>query len=132
LIYIVYTLCNISAGILSDRIGRKPVLMIGYVLFGAITIDLLFTSQIYDLLIILAIYGMLYAMIDSVQRAFVAYLTPPDLKATSIETRHISIGLIAFPGRFVAGILWDVKSPEATFLFALTLTLGSIFLFIFV
>ena len=130
--YIVYTLCTIPAGILSDKIGRKPVLMMGYVLFAAIAIGLLFTSQIYAILVVFAIYGIFYAMIDGVQRAFVADLAPPDLKATALGTFHTSIGLIALPGGFVAGMLWDVISPEATFLFALALTLGSIFLFVFV
>ncbi|MBC2724861.1 MAG: MFS transporter, partial [Desulfosporosinus sp.] len=130
--YIVYTLCTIPAGILSDKIGRKPVLMMGYVLFAAIAIGLLFTSQIYAILVVFAIYGIFYAMIDGVQRAFVADLAPPDLKATALGTFHTSIGLIALPGGFVAGILWDVISSEATFLFALALTLGSIFLFVFV
>ena len=130
--YIVYTLCAIPARILSDKIGRKPVLMIGYVLFAAIAISLLFTSQVYAILIIFAIYGIFYAMIDGVQRAFVVDLAPPDLKATSLGTFHNSIGLIALPGGFVAGMLWNIISPGATFLFALTLTLGSIFLFVFV
>jgi len=130
--YIVYTLCTIPAGILSDKIGRKPVLMMGYVLLAAIAIGLLFTSQIYAILVVFAIYGIFYVMIDSVHRAFVADLAPPGLKATALGTFHTSIGLIALPGGFVAGMLWDVISHEATFLFALALTLGSIFLFVFV
>ncbi len=130
--YIVYTLCTIPAGILSDKIGRKPVLMTGYVLFATMAIGLLFTSQIYAIFVIFVVYGIFYAMIDGSQRAFVADLAPPDLRATALGTFHTSIGLIALPGGFLAGILWDVISPEATFLFALALALGSILLLVFV
>jgi len=130
--YIVYTLCTIPAGILSDKIGRKPVLMMGYVLFATMAIGLLFTSQIYAIFVIFVVYGIFYAMIDGSQRAFVADLAPPDLRATALGTFHTSIGLIALPGGFLAGILWDVISPEATFLFALALALGSILLLVFV
>ncbi|MEA3457225.1 MAG: MFS transporter [Candidatus Thermoplasmatota archaeon] len=130
--YLVYTLCTIPAGILSDKIGRKPVLMTGYVLFAAMAIGLLFTSQIYAIFVIFVVYGIFYAMIDGSQRAFVADLAPPDLRATALGTFHTSIGLIALPGGFLAGILWDVISPEATFLFALALALGSILLLVFV
>ena len=77
--YIVYTLCTIPAGILSDKIGRKPVLMMGYVLFATMAIGLLFTSQIYAIFVIFVVYGIFYAMIDGSQRAFVADLAPPDL-----------------------------------------------------
>jgi MFS family permease len=130
--YIVYTLCTIPAGILSDKIGRKSVLMMGYVLFATMAIGLLFTSQIYAIFVIFVVYGIFYAMIDGSQRAFVADLAPPDLRATALGTFHTSIGLIALPGGFLAGILWDVISPEATFLFALALALGSILLLVFV
>lgn len=132
LFYIVYTLFIIPSGILSDKIGRKPVLMMGYVLFAVTAIALLFTSQMYALLIVFVIYGIFYAMIDGVQRAFVVDLAPVDIKATALGTFHAAIGLVALPGGFLAGILWDVISPEATFIFALGLSLCALLLFVFV
>ena len=132
LFYIVYTLFIIPSGILSDKIGRKPVLMMGYVLFAVTAIALLFTSQMYALLIVFVIYGIFYAMIDGVQRAFVVDLAPADIKATALGTFHAAIGLVALPGGFLAGILWDVISPEATFIFALGLSLCALLLFVFV
>lgn len=132
LFYIVYTLFIIPAGILSDKIGRKPVLMFGYILFAITTIVLLFTSQIYTMLAVFIIYGIFYAMIDGVQRAFVVDLAPTNLKATALGTFHTSIGLIALPGGFIAGILWDTISPNATFIFSFLLATSAIILFMFV
>ena len=71
-------------------------------------------------------------MIDGVQRAFVVDLAPPKLKATALGTFHTAIGLVALPGGLLAGILWDKISPEATFTFALALTICSLLLFMFV
>lgn len=132
LFYIVYTLCIIPAGILSDKIGRKPILMMGYTLFAFTAIALFFTSQLYTLLMVFIVYGVFYAMIDGVQRAFIVDLAPADLKATALGTFHASIGLIALPGGLLAGLLWDVISPEATFVFALCLSLCALLLFVFV
>ncbi len=132
LFYIVYTLLIIPSGILSDKIGRKPVLIIGYMLFAVTAISLIFTSQFYAILVVFVIYGAFYAMIDGVQRAFVVDLSPPELKATALGTFHTAIGLVALPGGLIAGIIWDKISPEATFLFALTLTICSLLLFMFV
>ena len=132
LFYIVYTLLIIPSGILSDKIGRKPVLIMGYMLFAVTAISLIFTSQFYAILVVFVIYGAFYAMIDGVQRAFVVDLSPPELKATALGTFHTAIGLVALPGGLIAGIIWDKISPEATFLFALTLTICSLLLFMFV
>ena len=132
LFYIVYTIFIIPSGILSDKIGRKPVLILGYILFAVTAISLIFTSQFYAILVVFVIYGLFYAMIDGVQRAFVIDLSPPELKATALGTFHTAIGLVALPGGLIAGIIWDQISPEATFLFALTMTTCSLFLFMFV
>lgn len=106
--------------------------MMGYTLFAFTAIALFFTSQLYALLAVFIIYGVFYAMIDGVQRAFIVDLAPADLKATALGTFHTSIGLIALPGGLLAGLLWDVISPEATFVFALCLSLCALLLFAFV
>lgn len=132
LFYVVYSLFTIPAGILSDRAGRKPVLMAGYVLFAITAISLILTSQIYAIIILFVTYGIFFAMIDGVQRAFVVDLAPSNLKGTALGTFHTSTGLIALPGGFILGLLWDKISPQATFVFAFGLAVCSLLLFIFV
>lgn len=132
LFYSVYTLCSVPFGILSDKIGRKPVLLIGYLIFALTSLGLIFTSTPYALMIAFFAYGVFYALIDGAQRAFVADLAPKHLKATSLGFFHTAIGLVALPGGFIAGILWDQISPESTFMYGLALSLISVGLFIFV
>jgi MFS family permease len=132
LFYVVYTLFTIPAGMLSDKIGRKPVIIGGYVLFAVTAISLLFTSQMYLLIVVFILYGIFFGLIDGVQRAFVVDLAPPDLKGTALGTFYTATGLAALPGGFIAGYLWTIISPQATFLFALALTICSLLLFIFV
>ena len=71
-------------------------------------------------------------MIDGVQRAFVVDLSPEHLKATALGTFHTAIGLVALPGGYIAGLLWDTIAPEATFVYGGVLALISAGLFIFV
>jgi len=132
LFYIVYTICIIPFGILSDKIGRKPILIMGYLVFAITSIGLIFTSNIYGLLLFFVTYGIFYAMIDGVQRAFVVDLAPKHLKATSLGTFHAAIGIVALPSGFIAGLLWDKISPESTFAYGFALSIISIGLFIFV
>jgi MFS family permease len=132
LFYIVYTFFTIPAGMLSDKIGRKPVLIAGYVLFAATAVCLLFTSQLYMLIFVFILYGIFFGLIDGVQRAFVVDLAPSDLKGTALGTFHTATGLIALPAGIIAGTLWDQFSPQATFLFAFALALFSLLMFAFV
>jgi len=132
LFYISYTVCAIPSGILSDKIGRKPVLRAGYLIFGITSLGLVFTSNIYSILLLFVIYGIFYAMIDGAQRAFVVDLAPKHLKATALGTFHTAIGLVALPGGYIAGLLWDKISPETTFIYGLTLAIISLVLFTFV
>jgi MFS family permease len=130
--YIVYSICAVPLGIVSDKVGRKPVLMGGYVLFGITSLGLLVTSSFYGILLFFIIYGIFYAMIDGTQRAFVVDLAPQHLKGTALGVFHTAIGLVALPGGYIAGLLWDKVSPEATFGYGLILAIVSAVLLLFV
>jgi MFS family permease len=121
--YIIYTIFTIPAGMISDKIGRKPVIGIGYVLFGLTSLGLVFVSSLFQIAWVFVLYGVFYAMIDGVQRAFVVDLSPPDLKATALGTFHTATGLAALPAGVIAGLLWDTISPETAFVYGFVLSL---------
>ena len=131
LFYIAYVVCAIPSGMLSDKIGRKPLLAAAYVIFLITSFGLIFVSNIYSIILFFITYGIFYAMIDGVQRAFVADLAPKHLKATALGAFHMTIGLAALPGGLAAGLLWDKIGPTATFIYAIILSLISLLLLIF-
>jgi MFS family permease len=75
------------------------------------------------------LYGVFYAMIDGVQRAFVVDLAPSELKATALGAFHTVTGLAALPAGLIAGLLWDLCSPEATFIYGFVLSAIAVVLF---
>ena len=125
LFYVVYVIAAIPAGMLSDRVGRKPVLMASYLIFAIVSLGLIFSDSLHSVLPFFAIYGISFAMFDSVQRAYVVDFAPEHLRATALGTFHAAVGLVALPGGYIAGMLWDTIGPKATFVYGLTLAVIS-------
>ena len=125
LFYLVFTIFSTPIGMLTDRVGRKPVLLLGYLLFSGICLLLVFASSHTTVGLTFLLYGACYAMIDAVQRTYVVDLAPAAIKATALGTFHTAVGLVALPGGFLAGLLWDIISPSATFIYGLALSLAA-------
>ena len=121
LLYIVFNasnaLASMPAGRLSDRFGRLPVLIAGYAVFVLACIAAFVAEGIPVLLAGFAVYGIAMAIVDGTQRALVADLAPPTLRSTAMGAYHGAIALVALPGGYLAGSLWDSLSPHATFAF---------------
>jgi len=130
--YLIYTLITIPAGVISDKIGRRPILLLGYTLFAVTCVGMIFANSIYSLIFCFALYGIFYALIDGTQRAFVVDLAPKNLKATALGTLQTAVGIVALPGGFLAGLLWDKFGYTATFIYGTGLSLIALALFLFI
>ncbi|TLZ57365.1 MAG: MFS transporter [Methanobacteriota archaeon] len=128
---VVYAAHAFPAGILSDRVGRKPVVLIGYGAFIAMSTLLVLSGDLLVLVAAFILYGLSYGMAEGTQRALVADFAPPDIKATVLGAYHTSIGIVRLASGVVAGLLWVVFMPQATFAFgAIAATVATIGLFL--
>lgn len=112
---VFYSAFSIPFGMLSDRIGRKKVLIFGYLLFVITTLGFAALSCLFSFILLFALYGMVNAIIDGNQRAFVSDLSTPDQRATALGTYHSAIGLAALPASLIAGGLYQGIGPWAAF-----------------
>ncbi len=114
---IVYALLSVPSGILSDRIGRKNVILIGYLAFAATCLGFALFNSLTMFVLLFVLYGVSSALIDGTQRALVSDLSPGKLRGTSLGTFHAMTGIAVLPANIIAGLLWEWTTPETMFVF---------------
>lgn len=136
LLYFLYNLIvsvlSIPLGKLSDRIGRKALLVMGYSVFALCYFGFAFAGNQRQMITVFSLYGAYTAMIAGVERAYVAEIAPPELKGTMLGLHSTVAGIALLPASVIAGVLWTKINPVAPFVFGAILSLiAAIILIIF-
>ena len=135
-LYLVFTaiasVFSIPFGKLSDKIGRKPVLILSYIFWGFVCLSYICIQSYYAIFLTFVLYGLHRGALEPVQKSFVSELAPIKFRASSLGGFQMVTGLCALPASFIAGLLWDKISIYMPFYFSLILTVLSILLLLFV
>jgi MFS family permease len=128
---IFYAVFAIPFGTLSDRIGKGGVLTFGYLLFAFTCLGFAFSESLPAFLVLFPLYGVVYAVVDGNQRAFIGDLSTDELRATALGTFHTMIGIMTLPSSLIAGFLWNLTPTHSlTFLFGSVVSIVAVMLFI--
>jgi MFS family permease len=131
----VYSLLAGPFGALSDKIGRRKLIITGWLAYGLVYLGFAFSQTGAHVWILFGLYGLYYAMAEGAGKAFIADLVPPERRGTAYGLYNAAVALTAFPASLIAGILWQgVGSwggfgPSAPFLFGAVLSLAAVGLF---
>ncbi len=125
-----YALLAAPFGRLSDRIGKKKILLIGYSLFSLVCLGFWISNSLSMFIIFFSLYGVSYSIIIAQQTALASDLATESLKATALGAFHTTTGLIALLSSLIAGILWTVN-PNITFIFGSLTSLTAFFLLLY-
>ena len=133
----VYTLVSGPAGALSDRVGRRRLIVGGWAVYGLIYLGFARVTVGWQAWALMAVYGIYYGLTEGVAKALVADLVPAEKRGTAYGLFNAAIGLTAFPASFIAGILWQGAfgwngfGPGAPFYFGAVMALLACALLVF-
>lgn len=134
---LVYTLFSTPAGSFSDRIGRRTLIIGGWLVYAAIYFGFALARTGWHVWALYAVYGVYYALAFGATKAFIADLVPAQLRGTAYGTYNAVLGILDFPASLIAGLLWQGAfgwtgfGPAAPFLFGAVMALVAAILMAF-
>jgi len=135
-LYLVFTavaaLFSLPFGRLSDKVGRKPVLVLSFILWGMVSLCFLFFHSHAAIFLAFFLYGLHKAALEPVQRTLVTELAPVQYRASALGGFQMVTGLCALPASLAAGLLWDKTGMFMPLFLSLGLTVASIVMLMFV
>jgi MFS family permease len=102
-------------GKLSDRLGRRPMLLLSLASLAAALALLAASPSIEALWLALVFYGLHMSLSQSVLSGFVADAAPADLRGTAFGFFGLVSGVAGFASSFLAGLIWQAYGAQATF-----------------
>lgn len=121
LLYFIYNITAsslaIPAGKRSDKVGRKRLLVSGYIVFAIVYLGFALALSKRFMIVLFIMYGVYTAMIAGVERAFIAEISPKELKGTMLGLHSTIVGLTLLPASTIAGVLWTMFGAKIPFMF---------------
>ena len=132
---LVYALLAGPLGALSDRLGRRRLIIFGWIAYGLVYLGLALSHTGWQVWVLYGLYGIYYGATDGVARALVADMVPEARRGAAYGLYNAAIGTTALPASVIAGLLWQGAGkwtgfgPSAPFFFgaALALLAGILF-----
>ncbi|MEM5812345.1 MAG: MFS transporter [Candidatus Aenigmatarchaeota archaeon] len=135
-LYLIFTavafLFSIPFGKLSDRIGRKPVLMAAFGFWGLLCLTFILVQAYFAVVLVFVLYGLHRGALEPVQKTLVSELAPEKYRASTLGAFQMVVGLTALPASLIAGVMWDTMGLFVPLYFSLFLTVIAFLLMFFV
>ena len=123
---LVAALTSYPAGSLSDKFGRKPLLMTSFIIFFISYLGFALTRNIWLIGALFIFYGMYHGIFRSVGKTFAIDFVPQHLRASAVGWFSTVVGLTSLIASIIAGQLWDKVSHTSVFFFGAIFSLAGI------
>jgi MFS family permease len=106
---------SLVGGDLSDRLGRKTLIVSGWLLYAAVYTGFAFVSSAAGAWTLFLIYGIYFGLVEGTEKALVADLVRPEQRGTAYGLYNLAFSVSVFPASLLMGALWHWRGPRAAF-----------------
>ncbi|MGH7712436.1 MAG: MFS transporter [Gemmatimonadaceae bacterium] len=113
--HVVKALANVRGGALSDRVGRRPLIVAGWAVYAIVYLAFARATMAWHAWALFLGYGLYFGLTEGVEKAFVADVVPDRLRGTAFGWFNFTLGLAALPASLIFGLLWDRHGAATAF-----------------
>jgi MFS family permease len=106
---------SVPGGILSDRIGRKKVIVAGWTVYALVYAGFAVANSLWHAWALFAVYGIYFGLTEGAEKALVADFAPAHLRGSAFGLYHLIVGLGALPASLLFGLVWQNAGSAAAF-----------------
>ena len=122
-LHLVKSASSTPGGALSDRVGRTPLIVGGWLVYAAVYVGFAMASAQWHIWALFGLYGIVFGMTEGTEKALIADLVPAAIRGRAFGWYHATIGLAALPASVVFGAVWDRYGASVAFTMGATLAL---------
>ncbi|MCC6931452.1 MAG: MFS transporter [Gemmatimonadaceae bacterium] len=120
-LHVVKALSSTPAGALSDRVGRRGLIVAGWLVYAATYVGFAVAEGAWSAWLLFLAYGIYFGLTEGVEKALVADLVPAAARGRAFGLYNLAIGVGALPASLLFGAVWDARGAPTAFLLGATL-----------
>jgi len=116
MLHISKVVSSLFGGHLSDKLGRRRLIVSGWILYAGVYAGFAFVSHQSSVWILFLIYGIYFGLAEGAEKALVADLVKPEQRGTAYGLYNLGFGITVLPASLLMGGLWNWRGPKTAFL----------------
>lgn len=130
MLHVVKSSSTVVGGALSDRLGRRPLILGGWAVYAAVYLGFALSSAEWHAWALFVVYGLYFGATEGTEKALVADLVPAARRGTAFGWFNAALGLGALPASVVFGLVWERSGPEVAFVMGAGIAAAATLLFV--
>jgi len=120
-LHFVKMVTSVPGGVWSDRVGRRKVIVSGWIIYALIYLGFGFSYSTFHIWGLFALYGIYFGLTEGTEKAFVSDLVGKKFQGTAFGFYHLAVGIAAFPSSVIFGFIWQKFGSFAAFSYGASL-----------